>query len=245
MNHRGPVLSTSTKPDMFTLTSGLRSQQGPIEIFNPQGIGGVPSTISWSPVGGCSNPQTAARRAEAFAGALGVSGTDQDRFWQSQAAEFLTATFAAADLAGGDLRLVHHWLLDHAGDAEAILRHAGAEELATSVAQLRGPSEKTLGTIKLLQNKALSALKDPLLAASVLPGERELDLAEFLKANGTLYMIASAQQDSPIAPIFAALCAEVHFVASMIGQSMDGQRLDPPLRMALGRGMHNLPGPAA
>ena len=52
MESPGPVVSTSSKPDIFALTSGVR---GPIWVFNPQDIG-VRSNVMWSPVDGCSNP---------------------------------------------------------------------------------------------------------------------------------------------------------------------------------------------
>jgi len=46
INHYpGPVVSTTTKPDVFRLTSGLRSLTGPVHVFSPQGIGGLPSTF--------------------------------------------------------------------------------------------------------------------------------------------------------------------------------------------------------
>src|SRR5216683_1690333 len=44
----GPVVSTTTKADVFTFTSGIRAKAGPLAVFNPQGIGGVPSTFRWS-----------------------------------------------------------------------------------------------------------------------------------------------------------------------------------------------------
>ena len=57
------MVSTSTKPDMFTLTSGLRARRGQVHVFNPQGTGGIPSTVRWSPLEGCLDPATAIRRA--------------------------------------------------------------------------------------------------------------------------------------------------------------------------------------
>ncbi|MGH3159293.1 MAG: type IV secretory system conjugative DNA transfer family protein, partial [Streptosporangiaceae bacterium] len=45
LRYPGPVLSTTTKHDVFELTSGIRAQLGPVHVFNPQGIGNVPSTF--------------------------------------------------------------------------------------------------------------------------------------------------------------------------------------------------------
>jgi type IV secretion system protein VirD4 len=62
MTAPGPVVSTSSKPDMFLLTSGLRAKRGPVHVFNPQGIGGIPSTVRWNPLDGCTEAAVAIRR---------------------------------------------------------------------------------------------------------------------------------------------------------------------------------------
>src|SRR5262249_19765467 len=166
----GPVVATSVKSDIYELTSGLRAHHGPVAVFNPQAVSDLPSTFAWSPVAGCADPEVAARRAEAFTGAISVKGTEHEDFWAQQASEFFRAALMAADLAGGDMRLVGRWLMGSAEDAEAILERAGQDQWATSLAQLRSPAERTISTIRLLHNKALSFLGNPALAAAVLPG---------------------------------------------------------------------------
>jgi hypothetical protein len=96
----GPVLSTSTKPDVFWLTSGLRLARGPVHVFNPQGIGAVPSTFHWSPLDGCQDPEVAIRRADGFANAISMGGIDDSSFWTSKAGDYLRAFFHAAALIG-------------------------------------------------------------------------------------------------------------------------------------------------
>ena len=49
---------------------------GPVHVFNPQGIGAVPSTFRWSPVERCEDPATAIRRADAFAFAVSQKGVE-------------------------------------------------------------------------------------------------------------------------------------------------------------------------
>jgi type IV secretion system protein VirD4 len=66
----GPVVATSTKPDLFELTSGVRDRAGQPYVFNPQGIGAVPSTFGWDPVPGCEEPAVAIRRADDFTTAV-------------------------------------------------------------------------------------------------------------------------------------------------------------------------------
>lgn len=235
LRFRGPVVATSVKSDIYELTSGIRAGRGPVAVFNPQQVSDLPSTFAWSPVAGCADPEVAARRAEAFTGAISVKGTEHEDFWAQQASEFFRAALMAADLAGGDMRLVGRWLMGSAEDAEAILERAGQDQWATSLAQLRSPAERTISTIRLLHNKALSFLGNPALAASVLPEPGQgFDIGGFLAACGTLYLIAEAQtEEAPVAPLMACFLNEVHYTAKLAGSRMPGRRLDPPLLLAL------------
>ena len=52
LDHPGPVLATSTRADLYELTAGARALRGPVHVFNPQGVGAVPSTLRWI----CSAP---------------------------------------------------------------------------------------------------------------------------------------------------------------------------------------------
>ena len=56
LRYPGPVIATTTKADIHALTSAVRAQLGPVHVFNPQYIGGVPSTFRWSPVAGLPGP---------------------------------------------------------------------------------------------------------------------------------------------------------------------------------------------
>jgi len=76
LRYPGPVIATTTKPDIYALTSAVRAGLGPVHVFNPQHIGGVPSTFCWSPVDGCEDPATAIRRADTFAFAVSQKGVE-------------------------------------------------------------------------------------------------------------------------------------------------------------------------
>jgi type IV secretory pathway TraG/TraD family ATPase VirD4 len=232
----GAVVSTSTKPDMFTLTSGLRARRGPVYVFNPQGIGGIPSTVRWSPLEGCLEPATAIRRADAFAQAVSTAGAEDGAFWAGKASDAMRAMFAAAAYAATDMRTVNRWATGRrVTDAVTILSRAGQGEWAGQLAELTGPAEKTAATVKMVVSRALGWLNDPQLAQAVLPGPGQgFDITEFLLGGGTLYMIAKGDgEDCSLAPLFAALACEIEYQATRLGAQMPGQRLDPPLLMAL------------
>jgi type IV secretion system protein VirD4 len=238
LHYPGPVLSTTTKHDVFELTSGIRARRGPVHVFNPQGIGHVPSTFRWNPLDGCQDPAVAIRRADAFANSVSQRGVEDASFWAAKASDYLRAYFHAAALAELDLRHVARWVSGLGqGEAEAILETApgAARHLAEQLAEMSGEANKTISTVRMTMSRSLSFLADPALAASVLPGPgQSLDIPEFLRETGTLYLIAETRgQDAPVAPLFACLTSEIHHVAALAGSFLPGGRLDPPLLMAL------------
>jgi type IV secretion system protein VirD4 len=238
MHYPGPVISTTTKHDMFELTSGIRARRGPVHVFNPQGVGNVPSTFRWNPLEGCQEPATAIRRADAFAQSVSQQGVEDATFWASKASDYLRAYFHAAALEGLDLRCIVRWVSgSDTSEPEQILNDSpgAGQQWAAQLAELRGEANKTAQTIRMTMSRALAFLADPALAASVLPlPGQSLDLEAFLRENATLYLIAETRgEDSPVAPLFACLASEIHYTAALAGSRQPGGRLDPPLLMAL------------
>jgi type IV secretion system protein VirD4 len=236
LRYPGPVIATTTKADIFGLTAAVRSQRGPVHVFNPQYIGAVPSTFSWSPVSGCEDPATAIRRADAFAFAVSREGVEDGSFWSAKASDYLRGYFHAAALAGYDMRAVAAWVSGADPHVpEQILTQYGARQWALTLAELRSEAHKTTATVRMVMSRALSFMADPALAASVLPAPGQgFDIPSFLRDCGTVYMVAEAiGEDAPVAPLFAAMATEIHYVAALMGQASESGRLDPPLLMGL------------
>jgi hypothetical protein len=234
----GPVVCTSSKADLYSLTAAIRARKGPVWVFNPQGVGGIPSNVRWSPLDGCQFADVAIRRADAFAGAVAAGGTEDGSFWSVKAADGLRALFAAAALARKDMRRVTRWVGSHAEtpEAVAVLESAAWDDFAVLAAELNGPAEKTTQTIRMVMQRALQFMLDPAIAATVLPRHPEdaFDIEEFVRSSGTLYMIArNASDECVVAPLFAALAAEIQHAAVTLGSHMPGHRLDPPALFAL------------
>lgn len=235
LRYPGPVLSTTTKHDVFELTSGIRQRSGPVHVFNPQGIGGVASTFRWSPLQGCEKPSTAIRRADAITQAVSLEGTEDASFWTAKASSWMRGMFHAAALAGTDMRTVVRWALGDASEAEHILAGNDAPQWAAELAEMHSEAQKTAATVRMVLSRALAFMTDPPLAESVLPRPGgAFSIPDFLRESGTLYMIAdSAAAEAPLAPLFATMADEIHWVAVQLGQASAGGRLDPPLLMAL------------
>ena len=151
---------------------------GPVQVFNPQNIGAVPSTFRWSPVAGCQDQAVAIRRADSFAMAVSQKGVEDSTFWSAKASDYLRAYFHAAAIAGADMRLVARWVLgaDPEGP-ERILAAAGAHQWAATLAELRGEAQKTASTVRMVMSRAVGFMADPTLAASVIPAGQAFDIA--------------------------------------------------------------------
>ena len=108
---------------MYTLTAGHRYRLGPLEVFNPRGVSGIPSTFRWNITAGCADPTEALLRAD---GLVGDVATGDMAFWLEKSAAALAAAMHAADLIGGDMRDVWAWtnslgyhLIDRRGRSRA------------------------------------------------------------------------------------------------------------------------------
>lgn len=238
LEHPGPVLCTSTRADLFTSTVAGRARRGPIAVFNPQGVGGVPSTFAWNIVAGCDDPAVAVRRADSLTGAVDRQAGDM-AFWQSKAALALAALLhAAALLPGSTILDVFAWTNRH-GDEQAahvLANHPRASRaLLSTLAEIQGTG-KSADSVRLTMSKSLAWVAIPVVAAAVTPDDGgSFDTEAFLAGNGTLYMIASggAENASPIAPLFRAFCCDVHYDAGLLGSRSRAGKLDPPLFMGL------------
>jgi hypothetical protein len=67
-----------------------------------------------------------------------------------------------------------------------------------------------------VMSRSLSFMADPALAASVLPASGTgFDILAFLAERGTVYLIAeSVSEEAPVAPLFAAMASEIHYIAA-------------------------------
>jgi type IV secretion system protein VirD4 len=236
LRYPGPVLATTTKADIYHLTAAVRAEHGRVHVFNPQHIGAVASTFCWDPVAGCEDPATAIRRADAFAFAVSQKGVEDGTFWSAKASDYLRGYFCAAALARYDLRHVAAWVAGAEPDVpERILLAAGARQWAHTLAELRSEAHKTAATVRMVMSRSLAFMADRALAASVLPGPGDgFDIPAFLEGTGTVYLIAEAvSEEAPVAPLFAAMATEIHWIAAQLGQASPATRLDPPLLMGL------------
>ena len=237
LRYPGPVIATTTKPDLYALTSAVRAQLGPVHVFNPQHIGGVPSTFCWSPVDGCQDPATAIRRADAFA--FAVSARRPSRTARSGPPKPATTCAATSTpppwpgttCAPSPPGSPAPTRTSPSGSCSPPAPASGRSPWPSSGPRPTRPRPPSGWSCP----EPWPSWPTPPWPPRVLPAPGGgFDIPAFLADRGTVYLIAEAvSEEAPVAPLFAAMATEIHYVAAQIGQASPSGRLDPPLLMGL------------
>jgi type IV secretory pathway TraG/TraD family ATPase VirD4 len=232
----GGVVVTSTATDLYDLTAPLRRGRGPVEVFNPGGLGGLTSSLRWSPLAGCADPSTAARRASDLIGPIDGQGAEGAR-WAAQARRVLAVWLHAAAL--GDYRMsdVQAWCADPDTAREAILTalktSPQAAQMRQAAAQSIDMSARTRDGVMLAMAPALAwiTLPSAALVGDLEPDAQVFTVAELTDHRGALYLLGD--DDGTVGPLVAALVAEVVYQARQAAAARPGGRLDPGLALCL------------
>jgi type IV secretion system protein VirD4 len=234
LDAQGAVIATSTRTDLVELTGALRAELGPVGVFNPSGVAGLASTISFDPLSGCRRPKTATdRAADLLAGVAtpGQAGGDRD-FWAGQARRVLAALLHAAALGGLGMRDVLVWVADPdqaSAEVQRLLRRSSEPSYEADALQFLTTNERTRSSICATVMPALGWLTDPTAAAAARAGD--FDLARLLAERGTVYMLGA--EDAQTAPLVTALTGHIAREARRLSAEQPAGRLDPPLTLAL------------
>ena len=168
--HPGAVLCTSTRTDLYDATAPERARLGPVAVFNPQGVGNLPSSFGWNPLTGCAHPEIAVRRAESLIGDL----IDGDMaFWQQKATVALAALLHAAALMDeATMADVFAWA-NRRGDAmaEQILTNHGGDSLPllSALSEIRRDG-RSADSIRMTLIKSLGWITIPIGGRRCYPG---------------------------------------------------------------------------
>ena len=220
--------------DLVELTGPLRAELGPVGVFNPSGLGGVRSTVTFDPLSGCRKPKTATERAtDLLAGVAtpGQAGGDRD-FWVGQARRVLAALLHAAALGGLSMRDVLVWVADPdaaSTEVQRLLRRSSEPSYEADALQFLSTNERTRSSICATVMPALGWLTDSTAAAAAQAGD--FDVARLLAERGTVYMLGA--EDAQTAPLVTALTGHIAREARRLSAEQPSGRLDPPLTLAL------------
>jgi type IV secretion system protein VirD4 len=120
LDYPGAVITTATRPDNLAVTLAVRSNVGPVGVFDPQGLAtGVSAAMRWSPVRGCERAQTALIRAAALCEDTGEE-VESGSFWRQQTITVLRCLLHAAALGERAATDLYRWSLSPAAAREAV-----------------------------------------------------------------------------------------------------------------------------
>lgn len=229
----GAVIATSTRTDLVELTGPCRARKGSVGVFNPSGLGGVASSVTFDPLSGCEHPATAAARAaDLLAGASAPGRGGDMEFWSSQARRVLASLLHAAALGEGSMRDVLAWVADPdeaRAEVQRFLRRSPEPAYEQDALQFLGTNDRTRSSICATIMPALGWLTDSTAARAAAEGS--FDVSELLRQRGTVYMLGA--EDAQVAPLVTALTGHIAREARRLAAYEPGGRLDPPLTLAL------------
>ncbi|HXD63547.1 MAG TPA: type IV secretory system conjugative DNA transfer family protein [Solirubrobacteraceae bacterium] len=239
----GPAVASSIKTDLLACTLARRRALGPVFVFDPFELSGMPGQ-TWSPLRGASSWDGALEVAWrlAAAGELDQRGVEGGDFWAIAAEQRLAPLLFAAARTGAGMEAVIRWaygqgsrelyeaiseLTGSAGD-EAELE--GAHAAYDAVRAFEAQADRTRSSIEATAQGLLRAYR----FARVLRSARSSEIAPdtLLDARATLYLIGDAKASKLLRPIFLALLSEV-VDRAYERATLAGGRLELPLLLCL------------
>ena len=212
LSHTGPVVSTSTKPDVARATARARSRFGRVWVFDPTGAnpGAGSEQLRWSPVGASVSWDGALLMARAMTAAAGVgSGTTHGSHWAKRSQALLAPFLHAAAIDGREMESVVDWVMRHELDeAGILLEQDRASRLAFgSLIGLLNTEERERASIFSAAADALQAYSSE--AALEAAKDPNFEPERFVASEDTIYIHAPAEEQAGAAPIVCGLLAEI------------------------------------
>ncbi len=240
---RGPVLASSIKTDLLAATLARRRALGPVFVFDPFSLSGVPAS-TWSPLGSARTWDGALEVAWRLAatGELDQRGVEGGEFWAVAAEQRLAPLLHAAALSGGGIESVVRWaygqgnrelhqaLAQLAGAARGELELEGAHAAYDAVCAFEAQADRTRSSIEATVQALLRAYRFARVVRSAAGNEITAD--RLLDESATLYLIGDAKASKLLRPLFLALVAEI-VDRSYERATLAGGQLERPLLLCL------------
>ncbi len=244
----GPVVSTSTKPDVLDATCDPRSRMGRCWLFDFSGEVQPPPGVTvmrWCPVLACRDWDTSLLTARVMARAARPGGfVGEAAHWTERAEALLAPLLHAAAHDGSGMAQVVRWVNRHDLDsALALLSLADADlagDILTGLAatdnrELSGIWSTAAGMLAAYRSRAaLDSTKDP-----------NFDPASLAGSTDTVYICSPARHQQLAAPIVVALLEQIRAAAysASAATTHGGRSPAHPLLLALDEAANIAPMP--
>ncbi len=211
----GPVVSTSTKPDVLEATAASRSRRGECMLYDPNATVEPPPgvrRVRWSPVPLCTDWDDASKMARAMVRTTRprgeLDGAVDSNHWRERAESLLAPLLHAAAIAGEQMPVVLSWVDRHQPSAALrILDEVGALAAADLLSGIATTEAKEQSGIWSTASGVLSGYRTNAARASTI--DPDFDAGQFCQGASTLYVCATGQNQALVAPMVVGLIAEV------------------------------------
>ncbi|WP_162256615.1 type IV secretory system conjugative DNA transfer family protein [Agromyces sp. Soil535] len=251
---RGPVVATSTKPDVVRLTARLRAEFGRIWVFDPQGVmtwpefapamlpgPQGPTRAQWDLVAGCELDEEALARAKGVVAPAMPSGdgeSSNSKFFRVGVTTILRCYLHAAALEGRSMRDVLAWSRRFTDNTpyDILYSHQDAKPgwYDDLVKYTRGEAQQTIDNMAQTLASVLEPFSIERILESVCPGPGAgFSVDEFLASSDTIYLLTPSGGSALGAPVITALVDTIQRAALERATKLRSGRLDPRLTNAL------------
>jgi type IV secretion system protein VirD4 len=232
----GPVVSTSTKPDVMLATAPSRCREGWAFLYDPSGEIECPAgveRIGWSPLTTAASWDAAVQTAYAMVGASRLSGgslapSAAEQHWSERASALLSPILHAAAIEELPMRTVLRWIDRHDGATPLQILNSAIGEDATATDLLAGivaTDAREQSGIWSTASGVLSAYRsDAAMASTMAP---PLDLAAFCSGTNTMYICSTGRRQALFAPLVVASIGDVRDATYL--RDRDGPTMPPTL----------------
>lgn len=229
----GPVVVTSTKPDILAATVDRRARTGRCWLLDPTASVEPPdgvTRIRWSPVAASATWDDSLVTARAMTGAARPTGRrGESAHWTERAEALLAPLLHAAHISGAAMDSVLSWVLRQDPDpAAAILRLEGVRLGTDVLAGISATDPREQSGIWSSAAGVLAAYRSERVLDHSSPVN--FDPASLVHGADTVYVCAPARWQDLVAPIIVAFLEQVR---AGCYAAVAGPRQAPPLTLVL------------
>ena len=235
LNHKGSIVVTSNKRDIYDAVVEPKSEDGRVWLFDPQNI--APTNQAqrwwWNPL----SVVTDISEARALAGIWSDSSKDlnakTDSYFDPASKELLTGLILAASIEGVEVSKIYEWLIDPKNTEPAdILNETSEYGLAgRSVKEFQDLPDKQRSGVYGGALKTMGWVTDPSIRQWCENSSNDLthfDIAEFVESTDTLISLSREGETSATALVTALTAAVLTEAETLAAHQSDG-RLEVPL----------------
>ena len=207
----GPVVSTSTKPDVMAATGAGRAGVGRCWLYDPTGQTTPPAGVEalrWSPVPHAREWDRAVYSASLLVQVARPRSVGDQQHWDDRAQAVLAPLLHSAALGGDSMRTVARWVNRRESTAAlSTLEAAGSTLAVDALLSATASEERELSGIWSTASAVLAAYRTE--AALATTDRPNFEAGGFARSTDTVYICAPGRYQDVVAPLVAELVDEI------------------------------------